>query len=568
MNSYGIDTGQYHFSLANGMVVTKSGDIFVMDLRDEKIVKLHYSASSNTISHIGPDIYSSPYLEFTSSIAYTEMGTPSDVSDDYILVTNLKRRSIVVLTTSGAFVDEITQYWTFSGYKPFKYPANLLVIERESYPIIAITDEVEKTLITGYLRVAYNVLFSLCAPLPHFNWCNIKSLGLDANNYILAADPANKMVHKFDVFGSYICSFNTNLYDVSNISNISRVGPSNTVILDFITYEPWGHENGFARFLPGADICNIKSEILSDRFRFSCQGTDRIIYSIKAVNASNNAVVKDYGTSVNWAQTEITADMLFTEIPTNVRKLSWIITYEPYFNDSYGSYKISQQSQTIKFAESKAYLHLNALLQGFYNGNKMTPDTITVYLVGSNKNTPIYYPEGQSYDVAKAVLDSTGACNLVFSNIGATQASTPALPVFIVIKHRNCVETWSAQPVTIVRDGISFYDFTDSPSKTYGENVIQIGSKYCIYVGDVNQDGYVDPLDLSLVSIDSYNYAAGYLSTDVNGDGYVDPIDMAIVDENSYNYVSIVNPWAWGYGDDEKRLGNSYLKNEFKKKNR
>ena len=168
MNSYGIDTGQYHFSLANGMVVTKSGDIFVMDLRDEKIVKLHYSASSNTISHIGPDIYSSPYLEFTSSIAYTEMGTPSDVSDDYILVTNLKRRSIVVLTTSGAFVDEITQYWTFSGYKPFKYPANLLVIERESYPIIAITDEVEKTLITGYLRVAYNVLFSLCAPLTAF----------------------------------------------------------------------------------------------------------------------------------------------------------------------------------------------------------------------------------------------------------------------------------------------------------------------------------------------------------------------------------------------------------------
>jgi hypothetical protein len=63
--------------------------------------------------------------------------------------------------------------------------------------------------------------------------------------------------------------------------------------------------------------------------------------------------------------------------------------------------------------------------------------------------------------------------------------------------------------------------------------------------GDCNQDGYVDPLDLSMVDQDSFNYvAASGVQTDVNGDQFVDPLDLSIVDQNSFNYVGIQKPSA------------------------
>ena len=70
------------------------------------------------------------------------------------------------------------------------------------------------------------------------------------------------------------------------------------------------------------------------------------------------------------------------------------------------------------------------------------------------------------------------------------------------------------------------------------------GSKYCIYSGDVNQDGTVDITDMVLIDNDSYNFAGGYLSTDVTGDGTVDITDMVIVDNNSYKFVGKVVPQA------------------------
>ena len=112
------------------------------------------------------------------------------------------------------------------------------------------------------------------------------------------------------------------------------------------------------------------------------------------------------------------------------------------------------------------------------------------------------------------------------------------------------METWSANTIAFAKNTTTTYDFTDNSSKTYGNNVTNITSGvYGMYAGDVNQDGYVDPLDLSLVDEGSYNYAAGRgLAADVNGDGYVDPLDLSIVDQNSYNYVGIKRPSVSGLG--------------------
>jgi hypothetical protein len=68
--------------------------------------------------------------------------------------------------------------------------------------------------------------------------------------------------------------------------------------------------------------------------------------------------------------------------------------------------------------------------------------------------------------------------------------------------------------------------------------MIQIGSKWCIYSGDVNQDGSDDSIDLGLIDNDYSNYLYGPgLVTDINGDGSVDSIDLGICDNNYSNYV-------------------------------
>jgi hypothetical protein len=66
--------------------------------------------------------------------------------------------------------------------------------------------------------------------------------------------------------------------------------------------------------------------------------------------------------------------------------------------------------------------------------------------------------------------------------------------------------------------------------------------KYCIYSGDVNQDGLVDLSDLIAIDNDNANYVTGFAVTDINGDGLVDLSDLIIADNNNMNYVSKLVP--------------------------
>ncbi|MHC1775527.1 MAG: beta strand repeat-containing protein [Lentimicrobium sp.] len=112
---------------------------------------------------------------------------------------------------------------------------------------------------------------------------------------------------------------------------------------------------------------------------------------------------------------------------------------------------------------------------------------------------------------------------------------------YLIVTHRNSLETWSSAPVSFTDNPVS-YDFSDAASKTYGNNAVLIGTKYCIYGGDVNQDGIVDTGDMTPVDNDVSDYLSGYLPTDVNGDGIVDTGDITIVDNNAGNYIGEINP--------------------------
>ncbi|MBK9404711.1 MAG: FG-GAP repeat protein [Ignavibacteria bacterium] len=178
-------------------------------------------------------------------------------------------------------------------------------------------------------------------------------------------------------------------------------------------------------------------------------------------------------------------------------------------------------------------IKLKLLMEGMYFPvfNQMSrKDTVKVYL----RNAALPY---EIIDSAKGIIDS-----LNFSNI-FTFYNAPAGIYYLVVKHFNCIETWSksgGEAITI--NGLFYnYDFTSSISQAFGNNLKLKSGKYCIYSGDLNQDEIIDASDLSEVDNASYEGLSGrYLNSDVNGNGYVDATDVSIVDNN--RSVILISP--------------------------
>ena len=108
-------------------------------------------------------------------------------------------------------------------------------------------------------------------------------------------------------------------------------------------------------------------------------------------------------------------------------------------SDSTVSFSISSPGKIdlVKRSSSGIALTITALIEARYvtGGDKMTPDTVTVEL--HNSTAPYALVESQ-----KGVLNSAGVGTFYF---------TTALfdtPYYIVLKHRNSLETWSAAPQT------------------------------------------------------------------------------------------------------------------------
>ena len=168
----------------------------------------------------------------------------------------------------------------------------------------------------------------------------------------------------------------------------------------------------------------------------------------------------------------------------------------------------------------------------------MISDTVIVEL--RTESSPYSLVE----ETNETILSSTGAGQAYFGYIA------DATNFYIVIKHRNAVETWSATGQQFTSGSLS-YDFTTAANKAYGDNMIQIPSvagKWCLYNGDMTsstpwvKDGLVDGSDLAAVDNDNTNFVTGYVPTDLTGEQIVDGSDLAIVDNNNIAFVGKVVP--------------------------
>ena len=199
---------------------------------------------------------------------------------------------------------------------------------------------------------------------------------------------------------------------------------------------------------------------------------------------------------------------------------------------------------TINNCPTGKTLNITAFIQGYYIGtSSMTSvlqnqgvsnslatqvDTITVELRDSiNPSTVIAS--------GKSLLMTNGNASITFNNLSTNHA------MWIVIKHRNAIETWSGLPVAL--SPTTYYDFTNAASQAYGNNMAEVETGiWAFYSGDMNQDGFVDSFDFPAYDSDNLSFATGYLATDLNGDGFVDSFDFPTFDTNNINFISVINP--------------------------
>ncbi len=209
-------------------------------------------------------------------------------------------------------------------------------------------------------------------------------------------------------------------------------------------------------------------------------------------------------------------------------------TYTIAAEDIHGN--ISGQSNPVIITYSVSTINIKVIPEGFYDAstNRLNrKDTVRAYL--HNNISPF-----SVVDSSIAVIDSI-TFQGVFKFFNAPNGT-----YYIVIKHRNTIETWSksgGEPFVI--GTMMSYDFTNANTKAFGNNMKQVDLspvQFAIFSGDVNQDGTVDLTDASLIDNDANSFVSGYVNTDVNGDNLVDLADGVIADNNASNFVSVIRP--------------------------
>ncbi len=280
--------------------------------------------------------------------------------------------------------------------------------------------------------------------------------------------------------------------------------------------------------------------------------TDTVVVMVTNAKHANNSELTNYLNRywivANSGVTNPNYTAVFTYVPADVVGSEASLSGALWNGSSWvnlgtvnsGAHTFTASNQTVfgdftaMLIASSGSVAVTVIPQGFYNDGDYlnSRDTINVLLAGAGSPYAVV-------DSAFAVLDS------VTFTATAVLSSAPSGSYYLVIKHRNSIETWSTAPIAFTQGSTAAFDFTTAASQAYGNNLVAVGSvpRYAMYSGDVNQDGYVDPLDLSLVDQSSFNYEAGTgLSTDINGDHFVDPLDLSICDQNSFNYVGVKTP--------------------------
>jgi hypothetical protein len=208
------------------------------------------------------------------------------------------------------------------------------------------------------------------------------------------------------------------------------------------------------------------------------------------------------------------------------------------------------QVLNLTITPSSATLSLQVFLDGYYinssNPSSMRPARYN-NLVASGSANP---GANTDVDIITVELRSPSNLNVVAYSVspilqtnGSVQCVFPAGAIgasyYIVVKHRSAIPLWSGNPIIMAAS--SAFSFANNSVNAYSDGSITpmhalVPSLFGIWLGELNDDGFIDGVDYTVYETDTYlsQYGGLYLlDGDLNGDTYVDASDFSVFDFNA-----------------------------------
>lgn len=183
-------------------------------------------------------------------------------------------------------------------------------------------------------------------------------------------------------------------------------------------------------------------------------------------------------------------------------------------------------------------LNLTIFIQGYYQG-------------ASTLSSPINSP-GISDTVIISLASTVSPYTILYRDTtlisigGNVVAEFPSAILnsgfYIVIDHRNSLETWSSLPVLMDQNSVD-YDFSDAANKAFGNNLFNNGDgTFSIFSGDLNKDDQINNADLLIMENELIEFVESYNQNDITGDNNVESSDYSLLENNSINILQISRP--------------------------
>jgi hypothetical protein len=195
-------------------------------------------------------------------------------------------------------------------------------------------------------------------------------------------------------------------------------------------------------------------------------------------------------------------------------------------------------------------LDLRVLIEGFYLGGGQMQASVNPALYPALCDTVKVELRDPSYPHAIA-FSETGTIDIYGNGSFQFPAMVEGNSYYVVVRHRNALETWSASPVYFSSLGAD-YSFSDAIVKAYGSNLSDLGDgRFALWSGDVSdastatvglQDGVVESQDYSDMENAVISLLTGYIPQDITGDRVVESSDYSIIENNVYFTVISIHP--------------------------
>jgi hypothetical protein len=200
----------------------------------------------------------------------------------------------------------------------------------------------------------------------------------------------------------------------------------------------------------------------------------------------------------------------------------------------------------IEVTACNATLDVKFFIEGYYQGGGLM--TTVLLNTGEESNPLSTNVDTVSVELHDAVFPYSTVHNFtgIVQTDGHILCNFPSSVIgqsyYIVVRHKNSVVTWSANP--LVFGATTSYDFTTAATQAFGSNMKDVFSEniWSVYSGDIANDDLIDAFDYIILDTDITAGLTGYHISDLNGDAAVDAFDYLVLDPNLTAGITSITP--------------------------